>query len=60
MRKEKIGRPQNGDTIKISAKERAEMKAILNAEEKPNGTVPKIETKTGNELNLYIPSKWNW
>lgn len=60
MRKEKIGRPQNGDTIKISKKEREEMIALLNMKEKPNGTIPKVQTKTGNELNLYIPSKWNW
>lgn len=59
MKKEKLEKPAvDYYCYKMSTKEKIRMKEMLNAEEKPNGTIPQKSTKTSKEVNLYVPEKW--
>ncbi len=58
-KKEKLEKAPTGYySYKMSTKEKVRMKEMLNAEEKPNGTIPQRFTKTSKEVNLYVPEKW--
>lgn len=60
MKKDKLQKPAYDyhAYLKISTKEKMRMKEMLNAEEKPKGTIPQRSTKTSKEVNLYVPEKW--
>ena len=65
MKKEKLEKleklekaPTDYYSYKMSTKDKIRMKEMLNAEEKPNGTIPQTYTKTSKEVNLYVPEKW--
>ena len=56
----KHGNLKEDRSFSITAEERIQLIKILNTEDKPLAKAPRTLTKVSQEINLYIPEKWQW